>query len=364
VGNGTRLTNTTWEYDGTTWIRGADGPLRASAAMSFDPVSRRVLLQGGFDQSGFAGAATWAWNGTTWSELGVDGPEAQVKLATIDGGVLALDSRAETWAWNGATWAVVVPRPAPGYVQAAAWDPQRNGIVCWERGQTWLWTGSSFQDAGTGPRFLNAPRLFFDETRAEMVAVGGMMPSVVDAGTWRWSGLDWTPGPTVVEENYWTETAAATFDTDRRVGVVVSSSFGTHEYEDGGWRFLGRLGLNTPSSFRSIGVAHDPSRATSVVLLTSGATFERADGGAWTLVADAGAAPYSNLVAFDAQAQAVTALREDAVGPSMLRFDGQRWNDVRPGRLPPGNASAVMTWDAARGRLTFIQGPSVFVYLP
>jgi hypothetical protein len=364
VGNGSAGTSATWEYDGVTWVRVADGPPRSSAAMSFDVTTRRMLVQGGRDfVTGGLATSTWAWDGSTWAEVAMAGPAFPSMVSMPDGGALALDSSAATWRWDGARWHLVVPREAPVFVEAAAYDAERQGIVCWEFGKAWLWTGDTFLDAGVGPASLRAPKLFFDEVRRQTVAVGGL--DGADAGTWWWSGAAWNPGPTVVFDSYWTETAAATFDSDRQVGLVVSR-YGTHEYVDGGWRALGALGVPANARLNGVGLSHDTVRATSVLLI-SGQTFERSDGGLWRLSPATGGTGSGPLMAFDERARGVVTLGATPAGAGavMRMFDGQSWRTMTPGRLPPVEiAAGVMAYHRARGQLTLIQGPVVWVYLP
>src|SRR5438105_9003717 len=65
----------TWTWDGATWTRqqpAASPPRMASASLAFDPATRQLVLFGGARSSGattrFFGQ-TWTWDGTTWKEL-------------------------------------------------------------------------------------------------------------------------------------------------------------------------------------------------------------------------------------------------------------------------------------------------------
>ena len=73
--NGSNL-NDTWAWNGTTWTEVATtGPsARDNAQMAYDPATGQVIMYGGY--SGGALGDTWAWNGTTWTEVATSGPPA------------------------------------------------------------------------------------------------------------------------------------------------------------------------------------------------------------------------------------------------------------------------------------------------
>ena len=63
----------TWTWDGTTWTKQqptATPSPRTGAAMVYDPATSQLLLFGGSSHSGTGYLGdTWAWNGTTWTQL-------------------------------------------------------------------------------------------------------------------------------------------------------------------------------------------------------------------------------------------------------------------------------------------------------
>src|SRR5438477_12499160 len=59
--------NDTWTFDGVTWTQVATNtppPARAAAQMAYDSVTQKVVLFGGFDGANYLGD-TWLWDGTT-----------------------------------------------------------------------------------------------------------------------------------------------------------------------------------------------------------------------------------------------------------------------------------------------------------
>src|SRR5437762_7873721 len=65
--DGRRYLNDTWAFDGTTWTRVRTRGLpvaRAAAQMAYDAVSRQVVLFGGFNGRNYLGD-TWIFDGST-----------------------------------------------------------------------------------------------------------------------------------------------------------------------------------------------------------------------------------------------------------------------------------------------------------
>ena len=69
--SGTTYLNDTWSFDGTTWTQIATQsapPARAAAQMTYDSVTQKVVLFGGFN--GTYLGDTWLWDGSTlqWTQ--------------------------------------------------------------------------------------------------------------------------------------------------------------------------------------------------------------------------------------------------------------------------------------------------------
>jgi len=112
----------TWSWDGTTWTRlfPAASPGRVSIAWQTadDTSQNQVLLFGGEPNHGPIRDGTWTWTGTTWAPLTpASSPPGRAggsmtydtlsRQVVLFGGVT---NRAEThypatmWKWNGSTW--------------------------------------------------------------------------------------------------------------------------------------------------------------------------------------------------------------------------------------------------------------------
>jgi hypothetical protein len=128
--NGTLLADT-WAFNGTSWTQltpSVSPSPRFHAAIATVPDS--VLLFGGDSGSGALGD-TWLWNGTNWTRPNVAIPPAPryqasagslngtgVLFGGTDGSIQFLD----TWTWSAGTWAMQNPTlpPPPRFGAAAA----------------------------------------------------------------------------------------------------------------------------------------------------------------------------------------------------------------------------------------------------
>ncbi len=125
----------TWIWDGTSWQlrhpKAAPLP-RAHPGMAWDPVHNRVLLYGGFElDNGRWLTDTWAWDGSTWTELQpAHHPPAGWGnyMATAGGRIVDYTiadyytpaEHAETWTWTGEDWQQVQTEHAPPALVATA----------------------------------------------------------------------------------------------------------------------------------------------------------------------------------------------------------------------------------------------------
>jgi hypothetical protein len=132
--------------------------------MTYDPVGKRVLLFGGYDQKSALRNDLWAWNGKAWSKLAEGGPapRTHVRMAFDENaGVLILfggsrggrNAFGDTWMWNGQSWReVAASGPAKRGSHVMAYDRAAKRIVMYggsnfdgtavqAYADTWAWTG-------------------------------------------------------------------------------------------------------------------------------------------------------------------------------------------------------------------------------
>jgi hypothetical protein len=174
----------TWTWDGSTWrlAHPTAAPLpRAHPGMAWDPVNQWVLLYGGFElDNGRWLTDTWAWDGSTWTELhpahhppaGWGNYMATVGDRIIDytiAGYFTAAEHAETWVWTGEDWQRLQTEhsPPPLVATSVAGDGThfvlfggctRVGTVCPR--STWVLHDGDWVELTTaGPSDRNGPGL-------------------------------------------------------------------------------------------------------------------------------------------------------------------------------------------------------------
>jgi hypothetical protein len=120
----------TWSWNGATWTRltPATSPSpRDSESMAYDQATQKAILFGGFSTSTGRLGDTWSWNGSTWTRLtpatspGVittawqAAYDAATRQVLVFGGDPGNNGRFrdQTWAWTGTTWTNLSPVTAP-----------------------------------------------------------------------------------------------------------------------------------------------------------------------------------------------------------------------------------------------------------
>jgi hypothetical protein len=163
----------TWSWDGTTWTQlspAASPSPRDSESLAYDAATQTAIMYGGFNTAQGRLSDTWAWNGTTWTQLspaaspGVittawmaayDSDTQQVLLFGGDPG----DDRPPvngTWAWNGTTWTQLSPPKSPprraygsmtynpSNGQVVLFGGTTNGAESSDPDGTWYWDGTTW----------------------------------------------------------------------------------------------------------------------------------------------------------------------------------------------------------------------------
>ena len=222
-----------------------------------------LLLHGGRSDQ-VALVDTWAWDGSKWQEMDVEGPPARVHaVAAFDhehgqvilyGGVSPQDVTFEdTWSWNGTAWTQIDDHGIDGRIPTGmAWDPVDERLLLLavdldQRGddgtfvsELWAWTGSRWERvAGGGPAF-SPMQTFVEGPRHPWLIDGGAAQGRF--GTWEWTGDGerWTSveGPAPAPRNG----QSVAFDAVRHEMVLFGGFAGSTDYgdtwllTDGAWR--------------------------------------------------------------------------------------------------------------------------------
>jgi hypothetical protein len=215
----------TWQWDGTTWSRLSDVPFGADEGfegLASDPTSGHLLLISAFGTANDVHTHTWTWDGRVWTlqhpAQALPLPQGNVTLATIGArgadrlrpGILALvpigSGVAETWVWDGSTWAERAPgaaAPDITFDATMAEDPTTGEVVLigsgdpvnGGNGPTWLWDGTSWQQAGFAPLTGNgATSALSDSARLHAIVFGDRTPdgrsNTFDV-LWSFNGRQW-----------------------------------------------------------------------------------------------------------------------------------------------------------------------------
>jgi len=123
--NTTGYLNDTWTFDGTTWAQVSTStapPVRTNATMAFDKVSKKLVMFGGYNGSNYLGD-TWIWDGSnsTWTQgnpsvlpKAVTGPmmftDPANGHADLYGGFDGRFYQQITYQWTGTDWVNLNPK--------------------------------------------------------------------------------------------------------------------------------------------------------------------------------------------------------------------------------------------------------------
>jgi len=152
----------TWIYDGIQWTRAATtGPgTRFAHQMTYDDRRERTILFGGTPDAIVALGDTWEWNGSMWMRVQISGPQARfagslsydsVRQRCVLFGGVGRDPGgvpvqfSDTWEWDGTTWTqLAINGPFPRLSHATTYDRVRGEIVLFggtngaPLGDTWI----------------------------------------------------------------------------------------------------------------------------------------------------------------------------------------------------------------------------------
>jgi len=292
-----------------TWVQlnPATSPSpRAVSAMAYDPVSKKVVMFGGFNDTTYLND-TWTWDGTTWTQENTPvapSPRTSAMMAydfasrklVLFGGFDGNEFLGDTWLWDGATstWTLASPATSPKPLAGAMLftDP-KNGKADLYGGfdgqfyqlDTWRWVGGTWKRVHP----TNAPParawavVGLDLTRKIVILSGGLGDVRTD-NTWTWDGVDWTQRqPTTALPRIFD--SAATFDFRFHVVVVFGGDDGNGPL-DTSWAWTGSNWLlgqtaQSPPARELHGMAYDFATSQLIVF---GGTSDSFLNDTWMLV--------------------------------------------------------------------------------
>lgn len=186
--------------------------------MAYDPTTNETILFGGSGNS--LTNATWAYNGSTWTELSpATSPAARSSAAMaydpstnqliLFGGGGVTSTLGDTWEWDGSTWTQLTPatNPLPHAGASMAYDSATNQLVMYggyepsgtpvNGSDTWTWNGTNWSKAAaqTGLPAGYDASMAFDTSSNQLILFGGYsgrQSPTVNNQTWSWNGTAWT----------------------------------------------------------------------------------------------------------------------------------------------------------------------------
>jgi Galactose oxidase, central domain len=196
----------TYEWDGSVWVKGADGglPELERHSLVYDSTRKQVLLVGGWTTAGIRLANTYAWDGSAWNVIATAAPKRVNAAAVYDsvrqrvllfGGFEVDANLGETWELKGTTWKQVSSTgPSPRRMHTMAYDELRDRVVLFggqddngsDLADAWEWDGSQWQMVAGSPPARHAAGMVWDATHHVTLLFGGDVDD-----TWSWDGATW-----------------------------------------------------------------------------------------------------------------------------------------------------------------------------
>jgi hypothetical protein len=188
-------------------------PARSSLAMTYDPVSGKIIAFGGFDGTGYLND-TWSFDGTSWMQIATQSapPARAAAQMTYDsvtqkvvlfGGYDGTNYLGDTWLWDGSMlqWTQATPQHNPPAVTGPMLFPDPNGRADLFGGfdgqfyqlTMWQWNGSDWTQLSppTVP-FARASAAVATNTSTGQVVMFGGLADVNPNNTWTYDGTTWT----------------------------------------------------------------------------------------------------------------------------------------------------------------------------
>lgn len=153
----------TWIWDGSQWQKSSPAHKpgsRFGTSMAFDPVTKSLLLFGGFVRTPVQRLSdTWLWNGSDWAQVTPKvSPSARAQATMVSftrgkqvlllGGENAPTVLTDAWAWDGTTWAPMASYGISGGAVAVDAGSQVVVFGGWSDGKlasvTRVWDGASW----------------------------------------------------------------------------------------------------------------------------------------------------------------------------------------------------------------------------
>jgi hypothetical protein len=267
------------------WVQlspSASPPQRSYLAMTYDPISGKIIMFGGYDGRRYLND-TWTFDGISWervpgrppsarsnAQMAYDAPTQRVILF---GGFNGRNFLGDTWLWDGATsrWTQARPTHSPTAVTGPMLFPDPNGSVDvfggfdgrFYQNTMWQWNGSDWNQLFPAmlPYARSIAAVATNTSKGEVVMFGGLA-DVNPINTWIYDGVVWTlQSPTT--QPTWVYGASASFDSNLNAVVFFGGGNGGVD-QNTTWEWLGSnwtqlLPTQSPRAREGAGIAYDPA---------------------------------------------------------------------------------------------------------
>ncbi|HZQ69157.1 MAG TPA: kelch repeat-containing protein [Terriglobales bacterium] len=226
---------------------------RSGSAMTYDPISKKIVLFGGFSASGYLND-TWTFDGKTWTKQSTPTapPSRTASTMAFDrvarqvvmfGGYNGHNYLGDTWTWDGATstWSQASPTNSPEAVTSPMLftDPLSGRVDVFGGFDGQFYQLTTYQWTGTDWKKLNPPATAFARSTA-IVALNQVTKKVVMFGglgdvntfnTWTWDGTTWAQNtPATQPPNRYS--SAGVFDPALNAVIIFGGGAGGVDLSD------------------------------------------------------------------------------------------------------------------------------------
>ena len=261
--------------DNAGWVQllpAISPPARSYLAMTYDADSRKIIMFGGFDSTGYLND-TWTFDGFTWSQVTVQtSPPARAAAQmaydsvthkiVLFGGYNGTNYLGDTWLWDGiaSQWTQAAPTHHPSPVTGPMLFPDPNGRVDLFGGfdgrfyqlAMWRWTGSDWSrlSPATVPYARSSAAVATNPVTRQVVLFGGLA-DVNPVNTWTYDGITWTLQSPVTQP-LWVYAASAAFDANVNAVILFGGGSGGID-QNTTWRWFA-----PGSDWRNIAATQSP----------------------------------------------------------------------------------------------------------
>lgn len=385
----------TWEWDGTVWSQytGSGPPKRYGHVMVYDPVRGVTVVAGGrATKNGAALTDTWEFDGT-WRMASNNTPlelfeagaafDHSGRLVVAYGGLSGTTVSTKAFAWNGTTWTELGTAPPARRSLAMTSDPVRGRLVIFggfladnttttaetfERDPGGTWTPVVSLRPGLRTHF----RTVYDARRGRAVMVGGSSDLFVNwlDDTWEFDGTHWERFPASIAGRYLPGLA---YDSKRGEtvmfgGFLSNATYSQQTYVWNGTSWTLRTPATSPPARAFTSMAYDIKRDRIVLFggTSGGSNGSKADTWEWdgttwvdrTPPFGSPAAREDHIMVYDpVRERTIMAFGHDQ-DRGVFEWDGTTWTQVGDGPAPRSVAGAA--WNPARRAITVYGGRQAF----